>query len=262
MRPIPIHSAEVEISVCKLLKRSTSVVGVLCLLAAATPVFGQVLGTNLIQNGDAESGIASPDAGVTLTPVTGWTTTDRFVIVPYSSSDWPTVSDPGPTDRGNNLFVGGRPSAVSSATQTVDISSWAANVDGIGVAYTLSAWLGGWLNQNDNAVLQAHFLGTSGLISEATLGPVTAADRGNVTSLVFHQTTGTIPAGTRSIDFILTMTREAGSDNDGYADNLSFVATAVPEPEAYATIVGACGFGFVVLRRAQRKLVAFGNSQN
>jgi hypothetical protein len=220
-----------------------------CFLASVTSAFGQLFGTNLIQNGDAEQGAASPD-GSALVPIPGWTTTDNFNVISYSSGQgWPVASDPGPADRGNNLFVGGRPSALSTATQKVSISSWAATVDGVGVTYNLSAWLGGYSSQLDNAVLEARFIGSEGLISGATIGPVLPADRSGVTSLIFRETSGVIPQGTRDIEFVLTATRLAGSDNDGYADNLSFTANAVPEPESYAAFAAVCALGFATWRK-------------
>ena len=211
------------------------------LLMLPAPAFGQVFGINLVQNGDAELGAASPDGGGMLVPVPGWSLTDNFTVVTYGAEGWPAVSDPGPADRGINLFVGGRPSALSSASQEVDISSWSAAVDAGGVAYTLSGWLGGWSSQEDNAVFAARFLDGSHLEiggSSVSIGPVTALERGQLISLLYRDASGGIPNGTRGIEFTLTMTRLEGTDNDGYADNLSFVAHAVPEPSDHALLFG------------------------
>jgi hypothetical protein len=41
--------------------------------------------------------------------------------------------------------------------------------------------------------------------------------------MLFRSRAGRVPAGTRSIRVKLVMTRTAGSDNDGLADNLSLV---------------------------------------
>lgn len=220
-----------------------------CFVASVTSAFGQIFGSNLIQNGDAEQGAVSPD-GSALVPIPGWTTTDRFNVISYNLGlGWPIPSDPGPADRGNNLFIGGTPSALSTATQTVSISSWAATVDGVGVTYNLSAWLGGYATQSDNAVLEARFIGSGGLISGVAIGPVNVVERGGVTSLLFRETSGMIPQGTRDIEFVLTATRLEGSANDGYADNLSFTAQAVPEPESYAAFAAVCALGFATWRK-------------
>jgi len=57
------------------------------------------------------------------------------------------------------------------------------------------------------------------------IGPVTEAQRGGVSELLFRSRTGVVPAGTRELKVELIMTREAGSDDDGLADSLSLVFT-------------------------------------
>ena len=66
-----------------------------------------------------------------------------------------------------------------------------------------------------------------------TVGPVTAADRGNVTTLLRREQRVTVPAGTRSLAVVIRTTRAAGAYDDGYADNISVVLsdnTAAPPP--------------------------------
>jgi len=90
-------------------------------------------------------------------------------------------------------------------------------------------------------------------IGSATLGPVTPADRGNQTGLLFREVQGFLPVGTTTINLSLSMERLNSSDNDGYADNLSFVINTapVPEPETYALM--GLGLGLLaVVRRRQR----------
>jgi hypothetical protein len=68
-----------------------------------------------------------------------------------------------------------------------------------------------------------HFLnGANGEIGTALLAPVTAADRANVTELLFRERIDNMPALTRSIRIELIATRSTG-ENDGYADNISFI---------------------------------------
>jgi hypothetical protein len=52
---------------------------------------------------------------------------------------------------------------------------------------------------------------------------VTAQDRHEVTGLLPRTTNGRVPRGTRSVLIMLTMTRKAGSYDDGFADNLRLV---------------------------------------
>ena len=66
-----------------------------------------------------------------------------------------------------------------------------------------------------------------------TIGPVTASDRGNVTTLLRREQRVTVPAGTRSLIVVIDATRAAGAYDDGYADNVSVVLndnTAGPPP--------------------------------
>jgi hypothetical protein len=192
-----------------------------------------ILGTNLIVDGDAESGVS------------GWTTAGQFLSNPYGTPSHGgniiSVSDPGPANRGNNVFWGGEVS-LSSAQQTVRVLDGAAMIDSGSVAFQLSGWLGGFSIQDDNAVLTASFLGSdSTVIQTSKIGPVLAADRGSITSLLFRSNDGLIPAGTRSISFEIDSTRLQGTDDDGYADNLSFVATPanIPEPASFVLLATA-----------------------
>ena len=59
----------------------------------------------------------------------------------------------------------------------------------------------------------------------------------------------TVPFGTETISLTLDMTRFAGSYNDGYADNLSLILTAVPEPETYAMLLAGLGLLGLITRR-------------
>jgi hypothetical protein len=58
---------------------------------------------------------------------------------------------------------------------------------------------------------------------------MTAAERGNVTGLLPRSSNGTLPSGTRFVEFTLT-NRVVNGMNDGSADNLSFVLTPKPVP--------------------------------
>lgn len=182
-------------------------------------------GRNLIFNGDGEydRGFRSalPDQSIS-----GWDDPgpDRMTVIQYGSpGGWPTHSDPGPPNRGSNFFCGGG-SPLSEIKQSIDLSTLASAIDAGAGRYDLSAFLGGWTSQNDRASFTARFFHPNGAqLGSATLGPVTAANRNNQTGLLPRQTSGTIPAGTRHAQVLLSAQREGGSDNDGYADNLSLV---------------------------------------
>ena len=221
-----------------------------------------VTGVNLIVNGNAEAGTGSA-TGNNDVAVPGFTTAGNFTVVKYDiGGGFPASTDAGPTSRGANFFAGGQSNASSSATQVIDISGGAVTIDGGGVTFALSGFLGGFSTQGDNAVLTATFLGGSAL-GTAGIGPVTAANRGNNTGLLFRDTTGRVPVGTRSISLTLQMTRTDGSYNDGYADDLSLVltaadvppVTAVPAP-ASAALLGLSSAAFGAWRRSGRRRAA------
>ena len=212
-------------------------------------------GTNLIANPGAELGPGSPSGGA-VASVPDWSLTSNFTVGQYlASSAFPTLSDPGPVDRGNNFFAGGDSNSFSSAEQQLDITFASNAVNGTGALFSLSGWLGGFASQGDNAVLQAHFLnGVGADLGMASIGPVTNVDRANATGLQFREATGEIPIGTETVHFTLNMSRLAGSYNDGYADNLSFVLSPVPEPETYAMFMAGLGLmGFLARRRKQKE---------
>jgi hypothetical protein len=213
-----------------------------------------IYGTNVILNGDAEAQTASSPT----TPL-DWTTDPNtnsgMIALSYSyGGGYPLATDPGPANRGNNFFAGGSSSASSTMTQTLDVSNAAAAI----VSFNLSAYLGGYYTQDDNSVFSVLFLNSGdSQIGSAVIGPVTESDRGGVTALLLRDTAGIVPVGTRELEFELVATRYQGANNDGYADNLSFVATqavgAVPELSTWAMmILGFAGVGFMAYRRKSK----------
>jgi hypothetical protein len=177
---------------------------------------------NLLVNGDAEAAAGSTNGQPVATP--GWTVTGEATALQYGVEGYPAATDPGPTNRGANLFIGGYQDGVSTLTQTVDVSSFATAIDTGAVTATLSGYFGGYASQDDNAVLTATFENPSGQSLGLMLGTaaVTAADRGDATGLLARSQQGMVPVGTRQVVVVLTMTRTEGHANDGYADNLSF----------------------------------------
>jgi hypothetical protein len=229
-------------------------------IISANPAGAVTFGSNLIVNGDAESGTGSATGAVV--PVPNWTTVGNFTVVTYAnSSGFPVATDPGPASRGNNFFAGGN-SASSSASQTISLSPSFSAIDAGNVSFNLSGFLGGFSSQDDNASLSAVFRNAGGTgLGTFSIGPVLAADRSSATGLLARSTSGAVPIGTRDILVTLSMTRLAGTSNDGYADNLSLVlnnntpaATSVPEPSSIPGILVGGALVVGVIRKRKQKL--------
>jgi hypothetical protein len=182
------------------------------------------LGQNLVFNGDAEYNRGF-NSNTTQQYAAGWDDPGPggITLINYlAGNGFPSPQDPGPTNRGKNFFSGGT-NATSVMTQQIDVSNLAGTIDTGTLKFTFSAWLGGTGSQNDTASVVAHFLNAAnGEIGTAQLAPVTAADRGNVTELLLRERIDNMPALTRSIRIELIATRATG-ENDGYADNISFI---------------------------------------
>jgi hypothetical protein len=194
-----------------------------------------VYGSNLVVNGDAEAGTS------------GWQSYggySMFQSVNYGSN-WVLPTQPGPADRGAKMFAGAGQYAVGY--QTLDFGMATTQ----SLAFSLTGWLGGWTNQGDNALFYVQFLDEfDNEVGGASIGPVTAQDRNNQTGLFYRESEGLLPVGTSKLSFWLSMERLVSADNDGYADNLSFVLQApavgeVPEPGVAALLalsLGALGW--------------------
>ena len=195
------------------------------------------LGSNLIVNGDAEQGVA------------GWTGFDgysMFQSVEYGNN-WVLPTQPGPVNRGAMMFAG--LTGQAAGFQTLSLGDLA----GQPLHFELSGYLGGWLAQGDNALLYVSFLDAQdNEIGHAVIGPVTPADRGNQTGLFLRTASGELPAATASLMFSLSMERQGGGDNDGYADNLSFVISSVPEAGTLAQLLAGLALLAGAMARRRR----------
>jgi hypothetical protein len=211
-------------------------------LRATTIEFGD----NLIENGNAELGNGSN--GYEYVDVPGWTRLEGgFTVVSYGTTAFPGPESPGPDDRGNNFFSGGNNIAFSSASQVIDVSDLAVEIDMGTVNFNLSGYFGGYYDHEDNATLTVLFQDDIGnVLGSAAIGQVSVSDRDKITGLLYRDTQGFLPTDTRQIEVLLEMNRVHGAYNDGYTDNLSFVLVPLP-----STII-LLGTGILAMRRYQR----------
>ena len=202
--------------------------------------------TNLIFNGDAESNSGTnnyfvrDDSQNIDRGIAWWCDASSMTLGQYGShTNFPT----GLTNGGNNFFLGGL-GASNVISQRIDLAHLAVEVDGPGVNFTLAGWFGGRGAESDRATLQARFLNSTGAVLEArAIGGVTPQERGNATGLLSCRTNGTLPAGTRLVELVLTATASS-TTNDASADNLSLVLEPVhfsaltPQPGADGWEIG------------------------
>jgi hypothetical protein len=230
---------------------------ILVIFSTLGAVYGSqiVLTQNAIVNPGAEAGAGSV-SGNDIEPVPGWSTNGNFTVVQYGPGNGEINTSPGAAF-GNNFFAGGPNNASSSATQSVDVSNISVLINDGLIDYTLSGYFGGYLTQDDSGTLTATFLdGSLNDLGQVSVGGDNEVARNGTTELLYDSADGVVPFGTASILFTLQMTRTEGTYNDGYADNLSFIAvgppSSVPEPAAWAL----SGLGICALVLARRSSAA------
>ena len=178
-----------------------------------------VLGPNLVTNPGAEVGPGVPSPSVA-PYIPGWSNSYAASVSPYGGAGWIGLTDPGPSDRGVNVFHGGGNGA--DMYQDLDVSAAATSIDAGKVTYLVSAWLGA-LNGATTPTLTYLFFDWTGkqLAATAQLGPATH----NGTSLVITSNTGTLPPGTRRIHIDV-----AFPSVSALADNFSFELSPAGAP--------------------------------
>ncbi len=188
-----------------------------------------ILGSNLVVNPGAEAGPGVANPGYA-PYIPGWATSAGTSVSPYNGyQGFITNADPGPSDRGVNVFYGGPTAATSYMYQNVDVSAAATVIDKGGVQFEMSAWLGG-LSGHQSPTLTFTFYDWTGkqLAATGQLGPLGVRN----TSLVSQSQTGVVPAGTRWVNISLSFHFGINNGDTGgsLADNISFIIGAPGAP--------------------------------
>lgn len=183
---------------------------------------------NLIKNPGAEQGPGSTDGSVVTVPQWTEISPSTFTAVQYGATGgFPTSTSPGPAMRGKNFFAGGPGTDSATVVQTVSLSKYLTAIKAGKATFSTFAWVGGLGSLNDSGLVELDFKNASGGLigTSTTLGPVTAAQRNNVTSLLKRAASGTVPKAARSVFIQISMITAGGGYNDGFADTLSFKIT-------------------------------------
>src|SRR3954462_4514601 len=133
---------------------------VLAALALPASAVAAIPEGNLVLNGDGESGQAVEDESSHVCPLAWTCGLGSVTLVRYGTTTFPSQSESDRIGGGGSFFAGG-PMANpfdtdADAGQRVDLHSVAADIDAGRVQATLSACLGGLLDQRDGAFVAAY----------------------------------------------------------------------------------------------------------
>jgi hypothetical protein len=204
-------------------------------------------GGNLVVNPGAED---SPGTDVpTVVKPVGWETTGNLSTWTYAAAegDRPTKAFAATIGGGKNFFAGGPgdnsgKQTIHTATQTIDVSGAATEIDASQVGATLSAFLGGYSVSEDLATVTARFLNAAGAeLSSVRVGPVNREDRKRLTVLLKRTAQANLPLNTRSIAVVITVKADGNGAHQAYVDNISLtLGKATVVAAAKSTLVVAC----------------------
>lgn len=199
-----------------------------------TPLAPAAIGANLVFNGDAEFDRAFKANKAYDQAVTGWVddSPNMATVLAYGEdTDHPTAEFANTIQGGKNYFSGGF-APVSRLTQTIDLSNLATEIDTNKLRAKLSACIGGYSSQPDNAFIVARFADVTGkTVKTISLAPVTAGQRKNASVLIPEETIAGGLSGARSVTIEVTFLRYGGEENDGYVDNITLSLMKPAEPK-------------------------------
>ena len=154
---------------------------------------------------------------------------------------------------GNAYFYAGGITGNHTLSQKIDLSGLSAadlsTIDTGAAAFKMEGWSGGYTGsggpQGNTGTFSAKFFnGASAQLGSAfTIGGFVGSD------MTFTNLLGTVPTGTRSIEFDMNFINVPPGANDGGLDNLAFVI--VPEPASVA-VAALGGAGLLLARRLRR----------
>jgi hypothetical protein len=176
---------------------------------------------NLLEDGGAEQG-------------GGWTFSGGFARERYGGPLFPSSAAGAALGGGGAFFSGGAagaPGPAGSATQTVDVTRLAPEIDLGRATASLSGLLGGYRHDADRGVMRVEFLDPEEEpIVAAALDSPAAAERANVTTLLPRSRTVDVPPLARTIAVTLQASLADGTYADAYFDNVAVTVAAPGAP--------------------------------
>ena len=224
-------------------------VGIMLLLAAAatagTTSSSAIPSSNLVRNPGAEESPGT--AADSVVAIAGWTTTGSLTAWTYGAlGDRPDKTYAASIGGGQAFFSGGPGgvAGVPTASQQIDVSAAAVEIDAGTVAATLAALIGGYTVSEDLARVDALFYDAAGTrLGSVGIGPVNRDDRNRMTVLLPRTATADVPKLTRRIDVVISVKVDNNGKNHAYVDNISLTLAKVvvaPPATGKATLVAVC----------------------
>jgi Subtilase family len=177
---------------------------------------------NLIRNPGAET------QGGSSAGILGWQVISGIgspqASVYADRPDIPGSGSPGPQDRGEHLFSGGRNNR-SGIRQSIRVDpGWKDAIRAGRVKAEFSAFLGGLLEKPDSATATLTFQDArSRSLGRIALAPVTALDREGKTGLLSVGGEAAVPPGTAAFVVEIRFAGSGRHSNAAFADNVSLV---------------------------------------
>jgi hypothetical protein len=193
-------------------------VSILIFLAQTLRAQQNLLGNNLIVNGDAESGAASKDNSTPVASIPGWTRTGNVTVLAY---DTPGLSpkSPLPSTPGFQFFNG----ISGTLSQDIDVSPISGLLGGGAIVFSASAYVEGVSGAFSASMTVSFRNANNQTLTSITVGPVNQGVGGFL--LLLQRQIGLVPPSTTRITVTLNL---SGSN----ADNLSLVLTSPGAPES------------------------------